>query len=307
MTQKQWGFIRNKELHILLVLLTSVPLGLFAQTAAQTPTVDSLTASKNLVSMPPPVYPMHAKQLHIQGTVAVELAVDASGRVTSVHILSGPTELQQGAIDAFSKAKYRPFLNNGKPVPAKVMAKINFEMNDAPLKTEDQVVAREYFELHEKCEALIKKHSSEAMVVCLKTIEVSKKFSPDAELESRAVAYDDTAKLLFEAGKIEEAGALGNEVVTLVGPAGRISQATATAYTTRAQTRLGTGDVAGGIADIDDAVDILKQLKSKETSPVFTKMFAREIEEALRAKSDVLRQLGRNAEANEVDKEAAKE
>jgi TonB family protein len=72
--------------------------------------VDSLTASKNLISMPPPVYPMHAKQLHIKGSVALEVSVDASGKVTAVHVVSGPQELQQAAVDAFSHAKYRPFM-----------------------------------------------------------------------------------------------------------------------------------------------------------------------------------------------------
>ena len=292
---------------VLFALVTSMPLTSPTQTAPQTVAVDSMSASKNLISMPPPVYPMKAKQLHIQGSVSVELAVDVSGRVTSVRVLSGPVELQQAAIDAFSRGIYRPFVKNGKPCAATISTKINFEMNDAPLSANDTEVATQYFDLHDQCEKLIKKNSSEAIAVCLKAIEVSKGFSPGAELESRAVAYDDAAKLLLKAGRTEESLALGKEVVTLVAPAGRISQATASAYTTRAQTRLGTGDVTGGMADIDELVDILTQLKSKETSPVFIKMYARELKEALQAKSGVLRQLGRTSQADAAEKEAAKE
>ncbi len=290
----------------LLVLMISIPLGLSAQIAPQSLSVDSLTASKNLISMSPPVYPVHAKQLHIQGSVALEVSVDISGRVTSVRALSGPPELQQGAIDAYSHARYRPFLRDGRPSPAVITMKINFEMNDEPLSDNDQVVARRYFELHEKCETLLDKKSSEATNVCLQAVGESKKLSPSVELESRAVAYSEAVRVLFNAGRSSEAEALGTEVVPLVAPAGLISQASATAYMTRAEVRLEMENSPGAIEDLDRAAEILKQLKANETSPVFLKMFQRERDQALHAKSGLLRQLGRSAEAKEADREVGR-
>jgi len=145
--------------------------------------------------------------------------------------------------------------------------------------------------------------SSDALTVCLETVELSKRFSPGAELESRAVAYSDAAGLLLLAGRTKEAEALGAEVVPLVAPAGRISQAAATAYMTRAYTR--TGDAIGSLADLDESASILKTLKEKETSPVFIKMFQRERTEVLHSKAALLHELGRDTEARQANTEAA--
>ncbi len=295
----------QRYLRPLASLACFLPLPTAAQVPATVPAlrIDSLTASKNLISMPPPVYPMHAKQLHIKGTVALEANVDTTGRVTSAHALSGPQELQQAAVDALSHTRYKPFLSDGKPSPAIVSTKIVFAMNDEPLSATDESVSHQYFASHERCEALMTAKSSDALTVCLETVELSKRFSPGAELESRAVAYSDAAGLLLLAGRTKEAEALGAEVVPLVAPAGRISQAAATAYMTRAYTR--TGDAIGSLADLDESASILKTLKEKETSPVFIKMFQRERTEVLHSKAALLHELGRDTEARQANTEAA--
>jgi hypothetical protein len=157
---------------------------------------------------------------------------------------------------------------------------------------------------HEQCEALTSQKKPDALSVCLTTVDLSRKFSSGAELESRAAAYSEVAQLLVGAGRIQEAAKLGDEVVPLVAPAGRVSQASATAYMTRAFTRAASADQTC-IADLDEAISILGTLKEKETSPVFIKMFKRERVQALELKAILLHELGRETEARQAKKEAA--
>jgi hypothetical protein len=177
-------------------------------------------------------------------------------------------------------------------------------MNDEPLTSADDAISHQYFASHEQCEALKSQQKPDALSVCLTTVDLSRKFSSGVELESRAVAYSDAAQLLIMAGRIKEAAPLGEEVVPLVTPAGRVSQASATAYMTRAFTRAASADQTC-IADLDEAISILGTLKEKESSPVFIKMFQRERVEALQLKATLLHQLGRETEARQAKKEAA--
>jgi TonB family protein len=293
---------RNLTVAILALFLTYKLAG---QAPSQPIAVDGLTASQHWIAPPSPVYPMHAKQLHIQGSVALEVIVDPSGKVASVRVLSGPQELQQAAIDAYTRVKFRPFLNNGKPASVVVSTKINFDMNEPPLNPQDQPVANQYFELHTRCEQLSETNNREALNVCLQAVETSRKLPPTLELESRAVTYNDAAKLLVEAGRANEAEALSKEIVPLVAPAGRTSQATVNALMTRAEVRIVMGNPQGALDDLNEILNILQELKSKETSPVFIKMFQRERVQMLHAKAQTLRQMGRKAEAQQVDKETS--
>jgi len=63
----------------------------------------------------PPVYPPSARQAHIQGTIVVQAVIGKDGKVSEVHAVSGPPQLQQSAIDCVRKWEFRPFLVLGKP------------------------------------------------------------------------------------------------------------------------------------------------------------------------------------------------
>jgi TonB family protein len=62
-----------------------------------------------------PVYPASAKQAHIQGTVVVQAVIGKDGKVSELHAVSGPAQLQQSAIDCVRKWEFRPFVVSGKP------------------------------------------------------------------------------------------------------------------------------------------------------------------------------------------------
>jgi len=62
------------------------------------------------------VYPPDAKKKRVQGKVVLKAEIGKDGHVESLHVVSGPSELQQSAMDAVRQWVYKPFLLNGNPV-----------------------------------------------------------------------------------------------------------------------------------------------------------------------------------------------
>jgi protein TonB len=59
-------------------------------------------------------------------TVTLDAVVDASGRVKSLKVLSGPVALRDSAIEALKQYRYEPATSRGKPVAAHVTVAIKF-------------------------------------------------------------------------------------------------------------------------------------------------------------------------------------
>ena len=81
-----------------------------------------------LISSVPPVYPMLAKNQHVSGNVQIDALIDATGRVTTMKVVSGPTLLQQAAMDALKQWKYQPARLDGKPVPMHLTVTLQFRL-----------------------------------------------------------------------------------------------------------------------------------------------------------------------------------
>jgi len=77
----------------------------------------------------PPVYPPVARQRKMEGDVAIEATVDASGTVTTMRVVSGPAFFHQVALDAMRNWKYQPATLNDQPVSADVLVVLKFRMN----------------------------------------------------------------------------------------------------------------------------------------------------------------------------------
>lgn len=73
---------------------------------------DALT----IVSKVPPVYPVDAKKAKITGSVVLTAIIGRDGEVENLRVVSGPSALQQSALDAVRQWHYKPFLLNGNPV-----------------------------------------------------------------------------------------------------------------------------------------------------------------------------------------------
>src|SRR6266576_479198 len=81
-----------------------------------------------LIFSVPPSYPMLAKSQHVSGNVLVDALIDATGRVTSMSVVSGPTLLHQAAMDALKQWKYQPASLDGKAVPMHLAVTIRFRL-----------------------------------------------------------------------------------------------------------------------------------------------------------------------------------
>jgi len=79
-----------------------------------------------------PVYPEKCKKEKIEGTVVLEIKIDAEGNVMDARVLkSVHPDLDKAAVEAIKKWKYEPVLKDGKPAPAVFGVTINFWLRDA--------------------------------------------------------------------------------------------------------------------------------------------------------------------------------
>lgn len=81
-----------------------------------------------LVSTVPPEYPSLARAQHVSGGVTIDALIDANGRVTKMKVLSGPTLLEQAAMDALRQWRYEPAMLDGKAVPMHLTVTIQFRL-----------------------------------------------------------------------------------------------------------------------------------------------------------------------------------
>jgi protein TonB len=81
-----------------------------------------------LVSRVAPVYSTLAKSQHISGDVKIDALIDATGHVSTMKVVSGPTLLHQAAMDALHQWKYKPATLDGRAVPMHLTVTIQFRM-----------------------------------------------------------------------------------------------------------------------------------------------------------------------------------
>ena len=70
---------------------------------------------KLLIRSAEPQYPPAALAAHIYGSVHVRGVIGPDGRLHNLHILDGPLELQQSALDALGKYQFRPYYQENHP------------------------------------------------------------------------------------------------------------------------------------------------------------------------------------------------
>jgi len=77
-----------------------------------------------------PIYPNIARMARIEGTVVVEAIISRTGRIDSLHVVSGPVMLQQAALDAIRRARYQPYRLNGSPTEVQTTIAVNFRLGN---------------------------------------------------------------------------------------------------------------------------------------------------------------------------------
>jgi protein TonB len=75
-----------------------------------------------------PVYPAIAKAAGVQGTVVLEAVISKTGRIESLHVVSGHPMLRNAAVEAVQAARYRPYKLNDEAVDVQTTITVVFEL-----------------------------------------------------------------------------------------------------------------------------------------------------------------------------------
>ena len=73
-----------------------------------------------------PVYPQKAREMGVEGSVRLRVAIGRDGSIEDVKALSGDPLLAEAAIEAVKQWRYRPIILDGKPVPSLTVLTIVF-------------------------------------------------------------------------------------------------------------------------------------------------------------------------------------
>jgi TonB family protein len=102
-----------------------------SQTEATPPqrvTLSEETSKRLLVRLIKPVYPLLARQGHIQGVVVLNADISKEGAVENVKPVSGHPILIPSAIEAVKQWRYKPYVLNGDPVPINTEIVVDFTL-----------------------------------------------------------------------------------------------------------------------------------------------------------------------------------
>ena len=75
-----------------------------------------------------PIYPRVAVTAKVEGVVEVEVVIGVTGNVEQARVVRPVPMLDDAAIDAVRRWKYRPTLINGVPVPVKARVRVTFAL-----------------------------------------------------------------------------------------------------------------------------------------------------------------------------------
>lgn len=84
-----------------------------------------------VIHMVTPKYSQEARAAKLSGNVVVSMIVDSEGKVRDVHVLRGVgMGLDENAMEAVKKYKFKPALKDGKPVAVYLNVQVNFKIVD---------------------------------------------------------------------------------------------------------------------------------------------------------------------------------
>jgi len=81
-----------------------------------------------LISSTRPIYPLVAKQAHVEGDVVIDTLLDKNGNVSHLQVMSGPAMLRDAALDALRHWKFQPTQLDGQPVEVEMFVTVRFRL-----------------------------------------------------------------------------------------------------------------------------------------------------------------------------------
>lgn len=94
--------------------------------------VPKVVTSVEYIRRPQVEYPAASRRLGEQGRVLLRVLIDLNGRAERIeaHTSSGSRRLDEAAIKAAGEAVYRPYTENGQPIPVWALVPTVFELSD---------------------------------------------------------------------------------------------------------------------------------------------------------------------------------
>lgn len=102
-----------------------------ARPAEETPGPGDFVAFESapvLITLPAPVYPELARKADVEGTVVVRALIGTDGTVVDALVVEGVPMLDAAALDAVRKARFKPALQQHRPVAVWVSIPIRFRL-----------------------------------------------------------------------------------------------------------------------------------------------------------------------------------
>jgi protein TonB len=98
------------------------------KSAPQTVKISQGVSEGLVVKRVKPVYPPHAMQVRLQGSVQLQANIGKDGSIVGVRQTSGDLVLGRAAMDAVRQWKYKPYYLNGEPVEVQTQITVNFKL-----------------------------------------------------------------------------------------------------------------------------------------------------------------------------------
>jgi TonB family protein len=94
----------------------------------ETVKISAAVAASLLLRRTEPVYPPLAQAARFSGTVVLDVFISDAGDVQDVRVISGPSLLQDPAVDAVKEWHYKPYVLNNRPRPVETTVKVTFSL-----------------------------------------------------------------------------------------------------------------------------------------------------------------------------------
>ena len=272
--------------------------------------VDASTLNQHIDHHLAPVYPPIAKAARIQGTVVFQVQVGTTGTIESMKVVSGPTMLQQAAIDCLKQWTYHPFEKDGKPVLAAGPVSIVFSLGiDGPTPQEEEIASR-YFPLFDQCNKAISAGTDRAAAetACNKAAETAMEFAPNVRFIERRSAFVYAATASANNRNLANALAWAVKAVEVAKLGHDDDSGNNAVYSTKGTIEGMIGDLAASDQDLTVAEDYERKgiAHMEIDSPGMAKYYRGVLARDLRFHAQVLQGLNRPDEAQKKLDEAAK-
>jgi TonB family protein len=275
-----------------------------AQEVVQVPASE---AARHLVKRVPPEYPPLAAVARIQGKVILEIKISTDGSATLLRAISGHPLLVQSAMDVVNHWKYEPFLLNGAAVPVQTHVHIFFVLGP------EAELQQKYYAQEVECRDLLRaKRFEDAGNSCNVALDSANKLKADV-FGSKSTAYGNAGQAAYQLNNFPEAVQDFQERLNLAkkNPFPD-SSGWADAHYDLALALKASGQLTPAEAEYRETEKALdsenKSIKrgsnDKDYAARRREQMLLQISKTLSEHAGLLRQMGRNSEADELEQRA---